>query len=81
MLELILSNITILAGIALFSALVLYFAAKKFVVIEDTKIDDIAFDLSFYTKDIGRMFVYFVTSEYNRKKFSDFENFSRQFNP
>ena len=41
MLELILPNITILAGIALFSALVLYFAAKKFVVIEDTKIDDV----------------------------------------
>lgn len=43
---------------------------------EDTKIDDITFDLSFYAKDIGRIFVYFLTPEYNRNHLSNMDAFS-----
>lgn len=43
---------------------------------EDTKIDDITFDLSFYAKDIGHIFVYFLTPEYNRNQFSRMDTFS-----
>lgn len=43
---------------------------------EDTKIDDITFDLSFYAKDIGRIFVYFLTPEYNRNQFNSIDTFS-----
>lgn len=46
------------------------------ISIEDTRIDDITFDLSFYAKDIGRIFVYFLTPEYSRNQLESFDNFS-----
>lgn len=46
------------------------------ISIEDTRIDDITFDLSFFAKDIGRIFIYFLTPEYSRNQFESFDNFS-----
>ena len=43
---------------------------------ENTTIDEITFDLSIYVKDIGRIFVYFLTPEYSRKQYSDLVNSS-----
>ena len=45
------------------------------ISIEDAKVDDITFDLSFYAKDIGRIFVYFLTPEYSRNQLESFDNF------
>lgn len=44
---------------------------------DDTSMDDINFDVSFLTKEYGRIYVYFITPEYNRHQFSDNPSFSK----
>lgn len=45
MADFIVSNVLLLAGIALFAAIVLYFLSQKFAVAEDPKIDDVEAEL------------------------------------
>lgn len=46
------------------------------ITINDTKRDDITFDMSFMTKEYGRVFVYLLTPEQNRHHFDDTVSFS-----
>lgn len=44
---------------------------------DDTNMDDINFDVSFFTKEYGRIYVYFITPEYNRHQFNNEPSFSK----
>lgn len=46
------------------------------IKLDDTKRDDITFDVSFLTKEYGRVFIYFLTPEQNRQHFDDTASFS-----
>lgn len=46
------------------------------IQLEDTKRDDITFDVSFMTKEYGRVFVYLLTPEQNRQYFNETVQYS-----
>ena len=46
------------------------------ITTNDTKRDDLTFDLSFMTKEYGRVFVYLLTPEQNRQHFDETVSFS-----
>ena len=49
----------------------------SYVSLDDTSMDDINFDVSFYAKEYGRIYVYFITPEHHRHHFNDSTSFSK----
>lgn len=47
------------------------------VSLDDTSMDDINFDVFFYAKEYGRVYVYFITPEHHRHHFNDSTSFSK----
>lgn len=47
------------------------------ISLDDTSMDDINFDVSFFTKECGRIYVYFITPEQHRHHFNDSTSFSK----